>query len=84
MIVAYVGPWGTLKVWAANEQEGRRVIGHACAIAGIPTEGAEAGEWVIATDSGGRNGRPGTFAVPEAEGLPIVSKRPGPSGPVYL
>lgn len=83
-VVAYIGPWGTVQVWAASESEGRRVVLHACSIAGIPTTGPLAGEWVVTEARPGRNGQPGSFVVPEAEGVAFVSKRPGPSGPVYL
>jgi hypothetical protein len=83
-VVAYIGPWGTVQVWAADEAEGRRVIGHACSIAGIPTTGTAAGEWVVTTAKPGRNGQAGEFVVPQAEGVAFVTKRQGPSGPAYL
>lgn len=84
VIVAYIGDWGTVQFWAADEAEGRRVIAHACAIAGIPLTGASAGEWVITNATGGRNGKPGAFVVPVFDGVVMASKRSGPSGPVYL
>lgn len=84
VIVSYVGPWGEVQFWGATEAEGRRVVEHACSIAGIPVTGPDVGEWVVTTGTGGRNGRPGTFAVPSADGTPVVSKRSGPNGPVYL
>ena len=83
-VVSYVGPWGELQVWAADEAEGRRVILHACSVAGIPVAGPTAGEWVVTEAKAGRNGQEGEFVVPQAEGVSFVSKRPGPSGPVYL
>lgn len=83
-VVAYIGHWGTVQVWAASESEGRSVILHACSIANIPTSGPDAGEWVVTEAKAGRNGQPGTFVVPTVEGFPMVSKRTGPSGPVYL
>jgi hypothetical protein len=83
-VVSYCGSWGELQVWAANESEGRRVILHACSIASIPTSGPLAGEWVVTEAKAGRNGQPGAFVVPEAEGVAFVSKRPGPSGAVWL
>jgi hypothetical protein len=83
-VVAYIGPWGTVQVWAADESEGRRVVGHACSIAGIPTTGPNVGEWVVTTAKDGRNGQGGAFIVPMAEGVSFVSKRSGASGPVYL
>lgn len=83
-VVAYIGDWGTVQVWAASEAVGRSVILHACSIANIPTTGPLAGEWVVTEAKEGRNGQPGTFVVPQAEGVAFVSKRSGPSGPVYL
>jgi hypothetical protein len=83
-VVSYVGPWGEVQVWAADEAEGRRVISHACTIAGIPLIGPVVGEWVVTEARPGRNGQPGEYVVPMAEGVAFVSKRPGPSGPVYL
>jgi hypothetical protein len=84
VMVAYVGYWGRPQVWAASEAEGRRVIEHACAIAGIPTTGAEVGEWIVTTAKAGRNGQGGTFTVPTAYGFPLVTKRSGASGPPVL
>jgi hypothetical protein len=83
-VVAYVGGWGTVQVWAASEAEGRRVIEHACSIAGIPTTGAGVGEWIVTTAKAGRNGKAGTFMVPTAYGFPLVVKRSGPSGQPIL
>ena len=83
-VVAYIGYWGTVQVWAVDEAEGRRVILHACSIAAIPTSGAQAGEWVVTMAKAGRNGQAGTFVVPEIGPYAVVSKRSGPSGPVYL
>jgi hypothetical protein len=84
VMVAYIGYWGRPQVWAASETEGRRVITHACSIANIPIDGPYAGEWVVTTAKDGRNGQPGTFAVPTAYGFPMVLKRIGPSGPAVL
>jgi hypothetical protein len=83
-VVAYIGDWGTVQVWAASEAEGRRVVLHACSIAQIPVSGAGAGEWVVTEAKAGRNGQGGTFVVPQVGPHAVVSKRPGPSGPVYL
>jgi hypothetical protein len=83
-VVAYIGYWGTVQVWASNEAEGRRVILHACAIAQIPTAGSLAGEWVVTEAKAGRNGQPGTFIVPQFGEFPMVSKRRGPSGTAWL
>jgi hypothetical protein len=83
-VVAYAGSWGEVQVWASDESEGRRVIEHACSIAGIPTTGAGMGEWIVTTAKAGRNGKAGTFVVPTAYGFPMVIKRPGPSGQPIL
>lgn len=83
-IVAYCGHWGEVQVWASTEAEGRRVVQHACAIAQIPLTGSQAGEWVVTQAKAGRNGQPGRFVVPFAGPYPLVSKRAGPSGPIYL
>ena len=79
-IVSYVGFWGEIQVWASSESEGRRVIGHACAIAGIPTTGEQAGEWIVTEATGGRNGRPGTFQTAQIGGATVVTARDGPNG----
>jgi len=80
VIVKYEGSWGQIQVWAKDEAEGRRVIGHACAIAGIPAAGQGDGEWIVKTAKPGRNGKAGAFITATIEGLPCVTKRPGPSG----
>lgn len=84
VVVSYAGDHGEIQVWAASEAEGRRVIAHACAIAQIPLTGAGAGEWIVTTGTGGRNGKPGRFGVAQVEGYTVVTKRPGPDGPAYL
>ena len=84
VIVSYCGDWGEVQVWASNEAEGRRVIGHACSIANIPTTGPNVGEWVVTTARPGRNGQPGRFVVPTIGPYALVSRRNGPSGAVYL
>lgn len=80
VIVACVGDWGTLQVWAASEGEGRRVIGHAASIAGLPVDDPTQAEWVISTSSNPRYGKPGRFRVAEVFGLPVVTKRRGSDG----
>jgi hypothetical protein len=84
VVVAYCGPWGEVQVWASTEAEGRRVVLHACEVAGIPASGVAAGEWVVTTAKEGRNGQAARFVVPTLGGVAVVSKRDGPSGPVYL
>ena len=71
--------WGTPQVWAASAEEGKRVIRHAGAIAGINPDGV--GEWVITSSKDPRYGKPGTMAVkPLGLGMVAVTKRPGPNG----
>jgi hypothetical protein len=77
VIVASVGPWGCCKVWAVSENEGRRVVSHAAAIAGFdPDEG----EWIVTTSSSSRLGRVAEVGVKVRRGVPWISKRDGPSG----
>jgi len=81
VIVVCRGPWGQLQVWAATEAEGRRVIRHAAAIAGLAVDNPAVGEWVVTTAKVGRNGQGGRYRVATVWGLPTVTKRQGPSGP---
>ena len=80
VIVACVGDWGTLQVWAASEAEGRRVIGHAASIAGLPVNDPEEAEWIVTASSNPRYGKGGRFRVATCWGVPVVTKRPGPNG----
>jgi hypothetical protein len=80
VIVACVGDWGNLQVWASSEAEGRRVINHAASIAGIPVDNPEEAEWIVTTSSNPRYGKPGRFRVATCWGLPVVTKREGPNG----
>jgi hypothetical protein len=72
--------WGEVCVWAADPAEGRRVIAHAAAIAGVDLSVKEH-RWFdqIARDS--RTGQPGVMKVEhDHRGTPCISKRVGPSG----
>lgn len=81
VVVSAVGPWGEVQVWASTEQEGRRVIRHAAAVAGFNPDTDPEGEWLVSTVSNPRYGRVCTVEVLDtADGL-AVSKRDGPSGP---
>ena len=83
-IVAAIGPWGTVKVWAASHAEGKRVIRHAAAIAGFDPDGEE-GRWILTTDSSGRSDAVRPFKARQLKYGISVSKRPGPSGfPEYV
>lgn len=81
--VKYEGPWGQMQVWASSEAEGRRVIGHACAHAGISPEDP-AGEWFSAVAAGDRWNGPKPYRVKMQYGLPVVTTRPGPDGPPLI
>lgn len=52
--------WGVPQVWAASEAEGKRVIQHAAAEAGISLEKSE---WVISSSKNPRYGNTGTMRV---------------------
>jgi hypothetical protein len=71
--------WGVPQVWAASAAEGKRVIRHAGAIAGVDPD-AE-GEWVVTGSLNPRYGKSGTMAVKVLrDGYLSVTKRDGPSG----
>jgi hypothetical protein len=80
VIVVAFGDWGQMKVWAASEAEGRRVIGHAAAAAGISLSGSGGAEWLVATSSDPRFGKVGTMKTWDTPRGLRVSKRPGPGG----
>jgi hypothetical protein len=84
VVSRWKGAWGVIQVWAASEAEGRRVIEHACTIAGIPLPMNPAGEWIVQVVQSSRNGKGGTFTVPDVQGIPAVTKRDGPSGPSFI
>ena len=77
--------WGVPQVWAASAEEGKRVLRHAAAIAGVDTEQSP-GEWVVQRSSSPRYGFPGRMSVRRGRNLIwMVSKREGPAGPAeYL
>lgn len=74
--------WGVLKVWAADADEGKRVIRHAGAIAGVDPD-AE-GEWEITSSADPRYGQPGTMRIATRKSwggqILQISKRSGPNG----
>jgi hypothetical protein len=71
--------WGVVQVWAADPAEGRRVIEHAAAIAGVDL--ASAGHaWEDSTPRSSRYGKAGLMRVEHTiDGIPCVSKRVGAS-----
>jgi len=69
---------GKCQVWASTVDEGKRVISHAAAIAGIDVND---GEWKSTSSRSARYGQPGTMRVARfSNGNYTVTKRPGPSG----
>lgn len=81
--VIYKGMWGQIQVWASSYAEGRRVIEHACAAAGIDPNNP-AGEWFSAVSSSPRHQRTATYQTAVKFGLPVVTVRPGPDGPALI
>lgn len=70
--------WGTPQVWAASAAEGKRVITHAAAIAGVDLS---QGRWVVTGTLNPRYGRSATMQVRPLVGNTIsVTKRDGAGG----
>lgn len=76
------GWWGNPQVWAASVDEGKRVIRHAAAEAGIDPD--QTGQWVVTGSSAPRYGMPGTMRPVLYDGLTWATARTGPSGRPYL
>jgi len=74
-------PWGKPAVWASTEAEGRRVISHAAAVAGVDLNAADH-RWAIGATKDARYGRMGkVYPVKwDATSRLMVSMRDGPSG----
>lgn len=71
--------WGTPQVWASSVGEGKRVIRHAGAIAGIDPD--QEGRWLITGSLNERIGRTGQMGVKVLrDGCLSVTKREGSSG----
>ena len=79
------GVWGVPQVWAASAAEGKRVIRHAAAIAGVDLD-APGSQWIVTGSGDPRYGMAGEMRVRRGHnGLWMISKRNGPSGkPEYL
>jgi hypothetical protein len=80
VVVSHEGAaWGTIKVWAATAEEGKRVIRHAAEIAGIYPDSD--GDWYIHLVQSPRYGKTGTMAPkPLRNGAISVTMRPGSDG----
>lgn len=79
------GVWGVPQVWATSVDEGKRVIAHAAAIAGVNLD-ARGSEWVVSHSGSPRVGQPGLMRVRRLRnGAWMISKRTGADGlPEYL
>ena len=76
VIVKHIGAsWGTITVWAASADEGKRVIRHAAAEAAIDADST--GRWEISGSSSTRLGMPGTMKVNTAGGYYWITARDG-------
>ena len=78
VVVGHSGsPLGPLKVWAASANEGKRVIQHAGAEAGIDPN--QVGEWRIGSSDNSRTGMPGVMKVDITGGYWWITNRDGAS-----
>jgi hypothetical protein len=80
IVVSSHGSWGTVRVLAATEAEGKRVIRHAAAIGGWDPDDPAQGTWQVQTIGSSRYGKAAEVGVKIRRGVPWVSKRNGPSG----
>ena len=69
--------WGTITVWAASVDEGKRVILHAAGEAGIDAN--QTGRWEVSGSSSTRLGMPGTMNVDTTGGYYWITARDGSS-----
>ena len=67
--------WGTITVWAASADEGKRVIRHAAGEAGVDAD--QVGRWEISGSSSSRLGMPGTMKVNQTGGYYWITARDG-------
>lgn len=74
--------WGTPQVWAASEEEGKRVIRFAAGEAGLDPD--QTGEWTVSRSSSPRYGMSGTMKIQLYKGFPWISTRGGASYPNTL
>jgi len=69
------GWWGTPQVWARSEGDGKFVLRHAAAEAGIDLDSV--GEWVVTSHGGTRCGQLGTMRVNQTGGYYWITARNG-------
>jgi hypothetical protein len=74
------GVWGRIQVWASSPNEGKRVIRHAAAVAGVDPDDTAQAVWVVNEVTDPRYGAVRTMGLRRIRGLPCVSSRNGPSG----
>ena len=70
--------WGTPQCWAADPDEGRRVIGFAAAESGFDPD--TVGQWQDSVSRDSRYGRRIEMRVKFVDAFPCVTSREGPSG----
>ena len=77
VIVTHTGSnLGAPKVWAATAEEGKRVIRHAAAEAGVDAD--QVGRWIVSGSTDPRYGMPGTMRVNTKGGYYWITSRLGP------
>jgi hypothetical protein len=74
--------WGSLEVWAASEDEGKRVIRHAGGEAGIDPD--QVGRWSTRRSNSSRLGLSDTMSVHESRGYYMIKIRDGSDGPAFV
>jgi len=80
IVTSHGASWGVVQVWAESDAEGRRVIEHAAAIAGVDLT-AEGCRWEYSSPRSTRYGKTGTMRVEhDMTGSPCISKRAGSDG----
>ena len=70
--------WGSPSVWAANADEGKRVLRHAAAEAGFDPD--QVGRWKVGGSDNPRLGVPGTMRVDTTKGFYWITERDGSDG----
>jgi len=79
VVVTHKGSWwGNPQVWAASEEEGKRVLRFAAGEAGIDPD--QVGEWRVGSSRSPRYGMSGRMRLEEHQGERWVTRRDGPSG----
>jgi len=72
------GSWGTPQCWASSGDEGKRLIRHAAAEAGIDPD--QVGRWTVGGSDNPRFGMPGTMRVRINRGTYCITNRLGSNG----